>query len=189
MNLPWAAQEPWVAILVMMLSVGFWIVSSLFKALMEPPRQVKPGAGANPGGPPAPRTPMSLEEFLLEARRRRSASEANAPPPPEQPVVVKPKDRLPEGGSRRRKPRKNPVQSIVQPPPPPAEPPPAILVPDPIAMTTPPKQEAIGKPFAEHPLGAFMRSTLANPATLPGALILGEVLGPPRSRGKPPRSR
>lgn len=185
---PWAAQEPWVAILVMFLSVGFWIVSSLFKSLMEPPRQVKPGPGVPGGPPPVPRAPISLEEFLQEARRRREESQTAQPavPPPAQQPLPKPKDRAGEPGKRRknRKPAPVgqagvPVAEIVKPDP---QVPQAIVVPEPILMSVGPRQEAVGKPVADHPLREFMRGALSSPQGIRGSVVLGEILGQPRCR-------
>ena len=187
----WAAQEPWVAILVMFLSVGFWIVSSLFKSLMAPPRQVKPGQGLPGGPPPVPRSPLSLEEFLQEARRRRVETESSQPAsaPSTQQPTSKPKDRAAESG-RRRKNRKSaqqgapgtpvvPLAEIVNPEP---QVPQAIIVPEPIVMSAGPRQEAVGKPTADHPLREFVRASLSSPQAIRGSLVLGEILGQPRCR-------
>lgn len=188
---PWAAQEPWVAILVMILSVGFWIVSTLFKTLMEPPKQVRPGPGGPPGGlVPSPRTPLSLEEFLQEARRRRSESEPNQSVllSPVSQTPTKSKDRAGETGKRRknRKPtqaspesQRVPLAEIVNPE---AQVPQALIVPEPIDMATAPRQEAVGKPVEEHPLRGFMRAALSSPQGIRGSLVLGEALGQPRCR-------
>lgn len=188
---PWAAQEPWVAILVMILSVGFWIVSTLFKTLMEPPKQVRPGPGGPPGGPqPSPRAPLSLEEFLQEARRRRSESVPAQPVVPGtlSPSPAKPRDRTAETGKRRknRKPaqvsqeaQRAPIAEIVRPEP---QAPHAVIVPEPVAMVTAPRQEAVGTPVVEHPLREFIRSALGSPQGIRGSLVLGEILGQPRSR-------
>lgn len=188
---PWAAQEPWVAILVMFLSVGFWIVSSLFKALMEPPRQVKPGPGVPGGPPPVPRAPISLEEFLQEARRRRAESETSqTAAPPQAPLPTsKPKDRPGEPGKRRKNRKASqaapggqagvPVAEIVNPD---QQVPQAVVVPEPIVMSVGPRQEAVGKPVADHPLREFMHASLSSPQGIRGSLVLGEILGQPRCR-------
>lgn len=188
---PWAAQEPWVAILVMFLSVGFWIVSSIFKALMEPPKQVKPGPGLPGGPPPVPRSPISLEEFLQEARRRRGESESTQPAaqPLAQQSTSKAKDRAGESGKRRKARKASPEDPARQPAFPVAEfadrepqVPQAIVVPESIVMSAGPRQVAVGKPVADHPLREFMLASLSSPQGIRGSLVLGEILGQPRCR-------
>lgn len=186
----WAAQEPWVAILVMVLSAGFWIVSNLFKALAQPPKQVNQGGRALPGGPPnAGAMPMSLEAFLQEARRRREEAEASQYPQPE-PLATRdqpqPGDRNKEKRRKNRKgqpnPARNPAIARKAMPPPEQQVPVAEVVPDPIPMDLGREAPALLRRTERAPVADFLASALAKAHGVQACLVLGEVLGSPRCR-------
>jgi hypothetical protein len=204
MTIPWAAQEPWVAILVMMLSVGFWIVSSLMKALAEPARPVRPGQAPPMGQGPVARAPLSLEEFLQEARRRRGEADAapmaTAAPAPELPAPE------PTGvaadAAKRRKARKardaasapltmDTNQTPELGPALPALPAMAALSATPEALSVLVQSTQTGQQQAQHPFNRFLSQVLSDRRNIQATILLGEVLGQPlchKRRGlTPPR--
>jgi hypothetical protein len=204
MNIPWAAQEPWVAILVMMLSVGFWIVSSLMKALAEPARPVRPGQAPPMGQDPAARPPLSLEEFLQEARRRRG--EVNtAPATIIEPVAEEPKPEFTGAAAdaaRRRKAKKareaasapltmNTNQTPELGPALPATPAVAAMSAIPEALSVLVQSTQTGQKQVQHPFNRFLGQVLADRRNIQATILLGEVLGEPMCRKRrgltPPR--
>lgn len=190
MNIPWAAQEPWVAILVMMLSIGFWIVSSLIKALAEPARQARPGQA------PVDQAPISLEEFLQEARRRRGENNAGTVVSPvataKEPSAPEPA-RVAANAAKRRKARlareAAPVQQTSHADQPtgsglalPAVPAVAALTAIPEALSILVQSTPTGERQVQHPFNRFLGQVLADKRNIQATILLGEVLGQPMCR-------
>ncbi|MFM8931303.1 MAG: hypothetical protein ACKOS8_05430 [Gemmataceae bacterium] len=83
-----AAANPLLVLLVLGVTLVFYIVQAVFKSTMEPKKLQPPPRPARPPGSPMPQTVSSksissLEDYLKEARRRR-AMESGAIPGPEQ---------------------------------------------------------------------------------------------------------
>jgi hypothetical protein len=185
-------------VLVFVIVAAVLILSHLFGKVEQPPRRRPPG----PGGPAEGARPQSeIERFLEEVSRmkRRATEEATgqsseeprlapSPPPRPAPPPVPPRvERLPRpvpATVRRAEPptRERPALAVTVLSPVPAPPPlvEAVLVPvqPPLALSVP------TSPLAPRvsPAAAQLHSLLRSPQTLRTAVLLQEVLGPPRCR-------
>jgi len=90
-----AAANPLLVLLVLGVTLVFYLVQAVFKSTMEPKKLQPPARPARPPGLPTPQPAPnqainSLEEYLKEARRRRAMEAGAIPPMPEQPRPIPP---------------------------------------------------------------------------------------------------
>jgi len=90
-----AAANPLLVLLVLGVTLVFYLVQAVFKSTMEPKKLQPPARPARPPGSPPPQSApsqaiSSLEEYLKEARRRRAMEAGAIPPMPEQPRPIPP---------------------------------------------------------------------------------------------------
>lgn len=187
---------------VPVIAVVLWILSSVIRSPEEPPRDLRrrrlPNNRPAQGGEPA-RPSSEVERFLEEINRlRRRAADGQKPadetreeePRAEPSPRPEPPPR-PQPPSLPRRPRRTPAvvvpprRAVAQPPPPPpAQAVPVLDVLEVIAAPATPMAKAaqrIPAPAAS-PAVAQLRTLLASPQNLQTAVLLHEVLGPPRCR-------
>jgi hypothetical protein len=174
-----------------------WIIASLVKTAEEQSKQEKPGESLPPGSPP--RDQSEVDKFLEEINRMRRRQEEEqreqersrrteplpsparspaaarmepmAAPNFERPTPLPEKPRLrpvkPRRAETRHSQPKQPAPIVVAPPAPPPPPPPVMpqLAPRPVS-----------------PAIAQIHYMLRSPQSVQAAILLQEVLGPPRCR-------
>ena len=99
-----AAANPFLVLLVLAVTIAFYIFQAIFKASMEPKKVRPPANGARPPGAQQPvpvsnRAITSLEDYLKEARRKRAAQETVMPvlvTAPQPRSETKPREVVPE---------------------------------------------------------------------------------------------
>jgi hypothetical protein len=192
----------WIVILI---PVVIWILSTVIRPPEEQPRRGFPPGGEEPAEPRRGRPPGEVERFLEEINRlRRRASEEQRPSeaPAARPEVPRP---VPRRVVRPNVPRprpqpvsrpleaaplgKIPVPASVPPPPPPPPPAPAAPVGvsgevlDVIPVSRAPVLTSLPAATAGlSPAATAIRDMFRNPQTLAAAIVLHEVLGPPKCR-------
>jgi len=85
-----AAGNEIVTIIIALIPVAVFLLSSLFKASQKPAKPLTPPQGPKPGNQGVPGT-MDLDSFLKEAKRRKAQQQNSAgvkPPPPPKPLVM-----------------------------------------------------------------------------------------------------
>lgn len=185
-------------LLVPVVVLAVWVLSHLFRSAEElKERRVEPG---QPAPPEAPRS--EVEKFLDEINRmrRQPAAPRPAPPPtamkdiPEVIPVEPPRPAPPP--QIRPLPRPPAVRAAnpttLQPPRPPqakqvktrrVEPPRPVVAPPALTLATPDAAPAVVSfQHAPSPAVTQMLGMLRNPASVRAAVLLQEVLGPPRCR-------
>jgi hypothetical protein len=184
-------------VLIPVIAIAVWILSSLLRG-SEDDRQVnRPRAGnggRDPEAGPARRPVNDIDRFLQEVQRRRQSEPPTRTPPPPRPMPEAP---VPSPRSRRRA-----VPPAEFPPLRPAPPPPrmepveveaVVVVPAPVPVARPaeraprppeppppPPRPAPSVPVSS--AGGQLMALLRSPQTLQTAVLLHEILGPPRCR-------
>jgi len=192
--------------LVLIIPVVMWILANVIRGPEDAPPDVRRRRlpeveqEAQPGAP-RPQQPSEVERFLEEINRmrQRTAEEARPQEPRPQPRPAE----LPRRAQRPPRPRPVPVQpqsrprteqrqtsapqvvrSVrpVSPPPPPV---PVLMaeVVDVLPVTPlSPAPTLAATQVVEAPVALALRNLIRNPHTLAAAIVLNEVLGPPRCR-------
>jgi len=179
-------------ILVFVIVAAVFILINIFRSGDEAPQNRR----RPPLGEPARRPRNDLERFLEEIRRQKQAAAEEAQPvleeeptaappprpvPPPRPQWVPPRPVPPPPRPLRDEPVLDVLPAVPVPPPPPPvvfTPPPPVLPPK--APPPPPGPgPAAVKPS---PLLADFRALLRSPRAMQMAILLQEVLGPPRCR-------
>jgi hypothetical protein len=153
-------------ILILLVPLGVWILSSIFKSEDD-----RPGNRGAPGSrPPVQRRPVTdLERFLEEARRRREAAGGRPQPSVEAPQRPAPqRERRPAPIMEQRQPRaqQQPRRRQVESPAPRTNRPPVLL-------EAVPEVQPVVRAEA-------VRVDVAVPASVPAALQVAEPVAPPR---------
>jgi hypothetical protein len=183
--------------IVPVIALALWILSSLVRGVEEQQR-----AGRQPGSRPVDRPPSEVDKFLEEINRmrRRSAQPSpeqarpqpatrtapmpevlpadRSPPPlaepiPSPPAMFEP----PKPKPRPVQPRREKPRTAVAKPVPPRPVPPPVPVPE-----APAPSKVVAQVRRPAPAVAQLWTLLKSPATLQAAILLQEVLGPPRCR-------
>jgi hypothetical protein len=184
----------WEVLVVLVIALGVWIVSTLFKTddtPKGPPPRRPPPEGARYPGSPRPQV-TDLNQFLADARRRREEGEgrrppaaAQSPPRPAPRPASQPARSRPGGAAQSRprpKPSPVPVPVEVLPDPEPA----ALAVPvtaegtapmRPVVPPPPPTAKREPSPIIKQVLGL-----LRAPQSAGTAFVLREILDAPLSR-------
>jgi hypothetical protein len=188
--------------IVLLIPVVIWILSTVIRP-EEPPRRRFPPRDDERAEPRRGRPPGEVERFLEEINRlrRRTGEEQQRPPetPPARPEIPRPVPRRvvrPTAAAPRPRPqpvsRAVPLETQLGNIPVPASPsrPPAPVVPargaapvlDVIPVSRAPALASIALPVPEGSPAAAIQGLFRNPQTLAAAIILHEVLGPPRCK-------
>ena len=205
MNIPAliAAANPFLVLLVLAVTIAFYIFQAIFKASMEPKKVRPPANGARPPGAQQPvpvsnRAITSLEDYLKEARRKRAAQETVMPV-----LVTAPQRRVtkpvPPSIPRATQPAKKTPRAKPQPATPVflAQSPTPIKIPVQSPIPSNSSTFEFGLPTLKafqftptskqaSPLAQIVTNSLRDPQSMAGALLLREILGPPacaRNRG------
>jgi hypothetical protein len=162
----------WNVIVVIVIAALFILGHVLRRGEEAPPRN--PRQRLQPGEPPR-RTASDVDRFLQEMNRlRQRPSEPEyrpEPPPPPRPVLLVPPPERPR--------RPEPIRERPR-----VQPPPIILDVPPASAPVPPLRVVPLAPAKVSPVAAQLRELLRSPQSLRAAILLQEVLGPPRCRRK-----
>jgi hypothetical protein len=199
--------------LVIVIPVVIWILSSVIRPPEEQPRDLRrrfpPRDDLGPGEP-RPRPQGEVERFLEEinrlrsrsAEQQRAAEEPTAAPPPKPvqpmprrvPRPVPPRRSRPEPVVRPELRESRPIGNLPLPvtaPPPPQVP--ALVVRPVLEVVDVVAASASARPVMPAPLlptnvspAEALRGMLQTPQTLAAAIVLHEILGPPRCRRRRP---
>jgi periplasmic protein TonB len=184
--------------IVPVIALALWIISSLVKSAEEKPKQAKPGEPLPDAVPPRPQS--EVDRFLEEINRMRRRQEEEQrqqeptrrseplppipPPPPPVVVQVEPKASEPTTAPNFEKPAvvvEKPKTRIVKTrrteprPTPPRQP--AVIV----EATLPHLAPSVQAPTPS-PAIAQIYAMLRSPQSIQAAILLQEVMGPPRCR-------
>jgi hypothetical protein len=196
----------WHVWIIPIIAIAVWIIGALVRG-RENEQNRQPGGPLNPGGRPRTREPVTdLDRFLREVHRRRQAAEQKealerSPSPPvivepvpsPPPFVLQPAEEgRPQTGRPVRRPR-GPEAAENIPTVLPVAPPTTVLTLSPLpelavlpAFTPPVSPEVIPTALpsakAPSPIKREVWGLLKSADGLRAAVILQEVLGPPRSR-------
>jgi hypothetical protein len=198
--------------LVIVIPVVIWILSSVIRPPEDQPRDLRrrfPPRDDLGAGEPRPGPQGEVERFLEEINRlrRRSAEQQPAAEEPTAAPPPKPAQPMPRRVPPRR-PRSEPVVRpelrkvrpigtlplpATTPPPPPPPQPPAPMAPPIAEVIEVVATRAPGRPVVAAPLlptnvspAEALRGMLQTPQTLAAAVVLHEILGPPRCRRRRP---
>jgi hypothetical protein len=183
----------WEVLVVLVIALGVWIVSTLFKTDETPKGQQQPRRpGGGPGYSSSSRPPVTdLNQFLADARRRREDGEGRrmpAPAPQPRPApraVAQPARSRPPGTQpSRQRPKPSPVPVPVQVLP---DPEPAALAAQAAAEALAPARPTAPPPPAKakqepSPIIKQVLGLLREPQSAGTAFVLREVLDAPLSR-------